>query len=153
MVAFILSIGRTIFGTIFSSTRSIIITIVILLAAGSLWYVHSLRSDIQELTSTNSILTTNNKTLTDNNKTLKDNLTVVSSANNENLKTVDQLKSERADAQRAIDKLNTLSKNDKVALNVLSNRVDELIKNPLNDGALSPVLKETMRGIQDNRKN
>jgi predicted RNase H-like nuclease (RuvC/YqgF family) len=133
--------------------KLIIGAVVIALAAvaisGTLYYIHHLRTQVATLEEQKNTLEANNKILQENNIVLKDNAMKFSEANQTNLGTVKSLLSERAAAQKVINDLALASQNDKKVIASLNGKIDDMLKDPKNDGAVAPVLRETIRGVQN----
>jgi cell division protein FtsB len=130
---------------------AVVVTTAIAGVGGTIWYVKSLQKDIAQLTEDKNNLTAANKILTDNNATLKENQLKLESANSANLATIKALQGERVQATRAISQLATANATDKAALDRLNQKVEKLLKDPKNDGAVAPVLREVIRDIQKER--
>ena len=95
------------------------------------------------------LLEANNKTLKDNTDTLRQNYLVCSEANKSSTATIAALTAERQDA---LDALAALSAEQVVAANriaQLNKLLDNLRADPANNGPVAPVLRETIRAIQE----
>lgn len=125
------------------------IFVVALIACGI--YVKMLQRDIVDLTQQNKTLEINNTVLTGSVETLKHNQQTMLDVNDENQKTIKKLIAERQQAQKAIDDLARARESDKKALNEFKTKLEELLKDPKNDGIVSPALRETIRNIQNSR--
>ena len=108
--------------------------------------------EVNSLQAKNVVLTTDNEILKQNNVTLKAAVKDVTDANSANLTTIKQLVEERKDSQAAIESLARSQAKDKDALKKASAKIDEMIKNPANEGKVAPVLAETIRDIQARNK-
>jgi cell division protein FtsB len=137
-------------------TKLIIVAIAgaLLLAAvgGAYIYVNKLKSTIAKLERDNAILTTNNEVLKENVAIMRDNVKALATANHENWKTAQALIAERAAAQAAINNLAVATKNDRDTINRLNGRLQEILKDPQNDGLVAPALRETVRDVQNTRR-
>lgn len=130
---------------------TVLITFIIS-AAGAFWYkMNSLEKEIVKLQEANVALTVNNQLLTSNNETLKSNTLVLQEANETNSKTVAALVDERESAQRAVNTLAAIDARNKAALAAARTKLATLSKDPLNDGPVAPVLRETIKAIQQDR--
>jgi tRNA A37 N6-isopentenylltransferase MiaA len=125
---------------------------IFILVGGSYFYVSGLQNKIQKLEADKLLLETNNQTLKDNVETMRENVKILAEANHENWKTAQALLQERAEAQKAINNLSVAAKNDRAVIVKLNNKLNEIIKDPKNDGIVSPALRETVRDVQDTRR-
>jgi Tfp pilus assembly protein PilN len=108
-----------------------------------------MQNTITELTAEKAQLIANEVVLRSNIDTVKANLKAEREANAANMATIDKLLEDRKDAQQQIKKLADLKAKNKRASDALNKNVEEMLKkDPKNNGPLSPVLKETIRGIQ-----
>jgi hypothetical protein len=87
----------------------------------------------------------------ENNDVMKENMKRLATANFQNWTTAQQLLAERIEAQKAINTLAASRTNDRQTIDRLNKRLDALLKDPKNDGIVSPSLRETVRGIQQSR--
>jgi uncharacterized membrane-anchored protein YjiN (DUF445 family) len=132
--------------------------IVAVVAAGAVgifaawWYVGSLNKKLLALESANSALIVDNKILHQNTEVLAENLKKMAEANSTNEQTIKKLIKERSQAQAAIDRLAAESTADRKVISNLNKKLDDLLKDPKNDGIVSPALRETIRDIQAIRK-
>lgn len=92
------------------------------------------------------------KQLQTDNAILKKNVETITKVNETNVETNKKLLQERADAQAAIANLAKQKASNKKQLDAANAKIDELLKDPKNNGAVSPVLRETIRGIQEKTK-
>jgi cell division protein FtsB len=106
-------------------------------------------STIQELRADKTLLEANSKTLVDNTNTLRDNYLACSTANKTTLETIAALKKERQDAIDALERLAATRRNDQFRIDSLNKLLDNLRRNPANNGPVAPVLRETIREIQN----
>jgi hypothetical protein len=132
--------------------RLAIAAVVITIAAGVAYYIHYQSGKIETLQTEKAELQTNNKTLIDNNAILKSNLAQLNTVNDTNAQTIQSLLTERVSAQKAITALANASAANKQVISGLNKRLADIIKDPKNDGVLAPVLRETIRDIQDTRR-
>lgn len=110
------------------------------------------KNKIGKLEVKNGELTADNTTLKSNNAILKGNLSAAEEANKTTIEANRQLLKERQDAQTAID---NLAKDKKKALDnlaVANKKIDDMLKDPKNNGSVAPVLRETIRDIQGRSK-
>ena len=119
---------------------------------GLYFYVGHLKSQVATLEETQKTLEENNRILQVNVDTLKGNELKLSTANETNLGTIKSLLAERAGAQKVIDNLAVADKSNKANIAQLNDHISALIKDPKNDGVVAPVLRETVRDIQTNRR-
>ena len=104
--------------------------------------IKSLRQDI-------TLLENNNKALQDNTVTLRQNYLDCSVANKTNIATIASLTAERQDA---LDSLAALAKDQSKSatkIEQLNRMLDNLRSDPANNGSVAPVLRETIRAIQE----
>lgn len=120
-------------------------------AASSFGYAYLMKREVQRLNTeqgitlaANAILEKNAETLTENNNTLRE-------ANSTNLRTIEDLLNERKDATKIIAMLSDMNARDKNAANALRKSLAEMAKDPTNDGSIAPILRETIRNIQNER--
>ena len=111
-----------------------------------------LESKIEEVQKDNKEIALDNAILKANNTTLKDNLKKLAEANLITHETAQKLLDERAETQGVIDKLAEQAKKEKQMISKLSAQIDEMLKDPKNEGILAPVLRETIREIQRARR-
>lgn len=123
-----------------------------LTTVGGVWYyVHSLNTKISTLEKIKTDLEVNNKILQENVTVCKDNTAKLSIANLTNVNTVSALKEERVQSQKAISNLAATAAANKRALISANNKLNDLIKDPKNDGLVAPALRETVRSIETSR--
>ena len=125
---------------------------VIVAAIGAYFYIGSLNSKIDGLETEKAALISSNKILQSNNDILKENSQRFATANESNLSTVKALINDRAVSQKIINDLATAAARDKSQIDGLNTKLQDMLKDPKNDGTLAPVLKETIRNIQNARK-
>lgn len=113
--------------------------------------ISSLESTVTMLQQEKGMLIANNLILKNNNQVLVSNIESLKSANVTNSVTIQKLIEERSDAQEAINNLASLKAKDKKTIAALNKRLSDMLKDPKNDGILSPALRETIRDIQNNR--
>lgn len=117
------------------------------------WKYHKLLSEVKSLAADNATLTTNNKILQENNKVIKANTEVLIAANTTTASTAASLMDERKFAQIAISTLAASTVSDKAVITKLNQKLKDLIKDPSNDGPVSPALRETVRQVQNTRSD
>lgn len=132
--------------------RVIITIIICVLVGGAYFYVSGLQNKVQKLEADKLLLETNNAVLKDNVEVMRENVKTLATANHENWKTAQALIAERAEAQKAINNLSVATKNDRAVILKLNKKLDDIIKDPKNDGLVSPALRETVRDVQDTRR-
>jgi len=115
-------------------------------------YIGVLRHQVKSLREDNVVLVQNNKVLQDNNDTLKGNLKTAVDANKTNDETIEKLKSERADAVKAVETLAKKQKSNAATIGQLQTQLADMRKDEANNGPLAPVLRETIRGIQKTKR-
>ena len=82
------------------------------------------------------------------NATLKKNVETITAVNATNVETNNKLLEERQDAQDAIAELAKQKAANQKKLADANKRIDELLKDPKNNGTVAPVLAETIKTIQ-----
>jgi uncharacterized protein HemX len=141
-----------------AAVAAVLVGLVLATGVGLYLYVESLHGqittaqeqkqqaedDLKKVEENNAILKGNFDVLIDNNKRVVD-------ASNETLKSARQLIADRSASEKAITQLAAESMNDKKKIDDLSNQLSSLLKDPKNDGPTAPVLKETVRNIQNAR--
>jgi uncharacterized protein HemX len=120
---------------------------VIVLLIGVIAYQHK---SVKLVKAESAALRQNISTLTQNVAVLQFNYLECQSANSENSETIDNLLKERTESQAAIMSLASQKESDLKKIASLQSTVDQLRKDPKNNGALAPVLRETIRQIQEN---
>lgn len=101
---------------------------------------------IASLNSTISDLKTTNKNLADENAQL-----VLS--NETNVKTIESLKTQKKDIEKALDDLRIQKARDNKELSKLRGDIDTIVKaDPTKNGTVSPILKDTINIIQNSHK-
>jgi cell division protein FtsB len=125
--------------------------LLITAVGGGLLYVHNLKSTVQKQEAQIVQLKTDNAILTDNNAVLKDNMKKLATANFTNWQTAQSLIADREKASTAISNLAAASLHDKKTLDRLNQKITDMLKDPKNDGAVAPVLREIIREIQKER--
>jgi len=125
---------------------------VIVAALGGIWYVKNLQGDVKKLEDQVTSLTASNKILQENNDVMKSNQDKLSSANETNLSTIKDLEAEREASLKAIEDLSNTAKSNKALIAKLSGGIVKMKQDPKNDGPVAPVLRETVREVQNNRR-
>lgn len=127
--------------------------------ASCAWKTVKLNSEINavnkkngELETKNGQLSTDNATLKSNIETLKSNLDIAADANAKIAEANRQLLNERKLSKEAIEILAHARDVATRNLQEANRKIDEMLKNPANNGALAPVLRETIRDIQNRNK-
>jgi hypothetical protein len=118
------------------------------LAASLILSVGSCTYKAVELTSAQHQVTTLQQdigTLNANIGILKQNQVTLKSTNDANLQTIAALVKERKDAQQAIDNLAKQKQVEHAKAETANKRIEELLKNPANNGKVAPVLGETLK--------
>ena len=134
---------------IFGSPRGAVIALV-LLCAGGYFYITQ-RVQISHLNSKVINLVQENDILTENNATLKLNQVTLEEVNKQTYAALQALKVERAKAKAAVEALALERERTAKALSDLQAKIEEMRKDPKNDGPVAPVLRETIRDIQTQR--
>jgi hypothetical protein len=98
------------------------------------------------------VLTKDNATLTVNNATLKANVDKAADANAATVEANRLLLAERAKAQQIIAELSKRGAKSSSDLAAANKKIDDMLKDPKNDGNVAPVLKETLRDLQRRSK-
>jgi chromosome segregation ATPase len=135
-------------GTFFRLTT--IAGAVISIALGALYWSASKKLD--DLQKQVIHLSTQKQLLAANNATLKSNLDKVIEANRQNDETLKKLQRERKISQEAIDALIKSREVERSKAEEANKKIDEMLKNPENNGTVAPVLRETLRDIMRNSK-
>ena len=89
------------------------------------------------------------KTLETNTDTLRQNYLTCQSANTTNSETIDSLIAERDDAKAAVEALAAQKAKDDLYIDRLEERIAAARRDPTQNGPLAPVLRETIREIQE----
>lgn len=131
---------------------ALLIGAVLASGIGLYFYIGHMKTEIANLKEDNNVLVMNNKILQENVTLLKDAANTFQASNQTNEATVQNLLVERTQAVKAIETLAIQQKNNKIVITSLSNKINELLKDPKNDGPVAPVLRETVRGVQNNRR-
>lgn len=138
---------------ILGSKLQLALLVAAALAVGSVYlYIKHLQSSIEKLEGDNIVLKTNNQVLKDNVEIMRQNVKELAKSNHENWKTVQSLLEERKAAQQAINNLAVATKNDREVIARLNKRLNDIIKDPSNDGVVAPALRETVRDVQETRR-
>lgn len=138
------------------SKAGILVILAVVVSAGAYigvqhFQIKSQQKTISEINTKNNNLIVDNTILKDNNEVLTDNMRKLATANHTNYLTAQQLINERAASQRAINNLASAVKRDGEALDRLSGKVSEMLKDAKSDGPVAPVLREVIREIQKER--
>lgn len=89
--------------------------------------------------------------LTADNTQLKANVDTITKVNQVNVETNNKLLAERKDAQAAISNLAKQKQVTSQKLDEANKKIDEMLKDPKNDGPVAPVLRETIRSIEEKK--
>lgn len=138
---------------IFDSPRitKIILSICAVLLTSSSILLFTKTKELENLMEKNTELILTNSTLQTNNQSLKQNQETLLKVNDTNRETIQRLDDERKESKKAIESLAAMNKRDRHALDKIGNKIDEMIKDPANDGDVAPVLREAIRDIQIQR--
>ena len=152
----IFSLGASALGAVGGSKIKLVLiviaaTIIVSAAAGAALYVRSLKSDIVKLRETNAELVADNHIHKENNAVLKENMKKLATANHTNWLTAQSLISDKALTTKALSNLAAMRTADKQSYDRLSKRIEDMLKDPANDGPVAPVLREVLREIQKER--
>jgi hypothetical protein len=130
------------------------IVLIIVLAPFVLLYsnMSQLRTENKRLIAEANELRAENLTLKHNANVLSGNIDVLQKVNSGNIETIRRLTQERSDSKKAIESLSQRAANDELAINMMSDRIKEMLNNPKNDGEVAPILKETIKAVQQERK-
>lgn len=109
-------------------------------------------SKVTKLETANGQLSTDNTTLKHNNKILKDDLNKAIDVNKTTVDANNKLLQERKDAQIAIANLAAANAKSKDELDKAKRKIEDMLKDPKNDGPIAPVLREIIRDIQERSK-
>ena len=118
---------------------------------GAALYVRNLRSSVETLEKEKAELVASNSVLKDNNDVLRDNMKKLATANHTNYLTAQSLIKDKEAATKAISNLAAMRTADKAGYDRLTKKLEEMLKDPRNDGPVAPVLREVMREIQKER--
>jgi hypothetical protein len=140
------------FGQAKLAVGAVVVALALTAIGGTVYYIHHLKSEVAALEADKNTLEVNNKILQENNTVLKDNELKFTNANETNLRTVKSLITERAASQKVINDLAVAAQSDKQVIAGLNGKIDSMLKDPKNDGIVAPVLRETVRSIQNNRR-
>lgn len=139
------------------STKIAGIVLLVLLAMAGTWVglkvleVKHLENKIVDLNKDISKLQTDNTILIANNKVLKDNQLLLAASNDANMDTIKKLQDERAAGTAAVSALAARNQRDQQAIAQLNTKLSTMLKDPKNDGAVSPILREIGKEIQAQR--
>lgn len=129
-------------GGIGTKITMLLLAILLVLSVGSCTYKEAeLLSATHQVTSLQKDI----GTLNANNSILKQNQDTLKQSNEANVATINKLVEERKDAQVAI---NTLAKQKQVEhakVITAQRKIDEMLKDPKNNGPIAPVLSETLK--------
>lgn len=131
----------------------VLITGALAAAGGIWWHIRSLTNTVASLEKEKSDLIVDNKIYKTNNDVLKSNVITLEGANKSTSATAQALIAERKGAQIAIANLAASNLKDKQALDVAKRKLEDLLKDPANDGPVAPVLREIVRSIQQDRSS
>lgn len=109
------------------------------------WMVGELGDRAEKITQ----LEGNVKTLETNTDTLRQNYLTCQSANTTNSETIDALIAERDDAKAAVEALAAQKAKDDWYIDRLEERIGAARRDPTQNGPLAPVLRETIRELQE----
>lgn len=109
------------------------------------WMVGELGDRAEKIT----LLEANVKTLETNTDTLRQNYLTCQSANSTNSETIESLITERDDAKKAIEALAIQKAKDDWYIDQLEDRIGIARRDPSQNGPLAPVLRETIRELQE----
>ena len=109
------------------------------------WWTHN---QLEKARADNAVLKQNVETLNGNVKTLQDNYLTCQNANATNADTIAALQKERDDAKTAVDRLASQRQRDQQRIGSLQDQINKMKQDPANNGPVAPVLRETIRGIQ-----
>jgi hypothetical protein len=93
-----------------------------------------------------------NTVLKNNIEILKENIEVLQESNRKNIVVIEKLTIERKEAKKIIDRLSQNRMNDQMSIRIMSDKIKEMLKEAGNDGEVAPVLRETVKNIQESRK-
>ena len=113
--------------------------------------IHGLKKDVAALTEQRNNLDVDNKILKENNGALKDGLKKLATANETNYNTAKSLLDERTKSVIAINNLAIANRLSNEKLDRLNVKIEDMLKDPKNDGPVAPVLREIIREIQKER--
>lgn len=108
-------------------------------------------SKVESLQTENKQLSTDNEILKSNNATLKENLVTVAKVNESTVDANKKLLNERKSSWTAINTLAAAREAERKNVEAANKKIDEMLKNPSNNGPVAPVLRETLRDIQSKK--
>lgn len=129
-----------------------ILAALLILVGGTAYKLKSLGAEVDKLTKENVELSNNNKMMATNIDVLNENMMMLADTAMANKMTADSLIKERKSSQQAINTLAESTVADKQTISRLYSKLDDILKDPANDGVVSPALRETIRNIQNSRK-
>ena len=86
-------------------------------------------------------------------KVLEQQIVLLEDANKQNLLTIENLISEKQLINDSLNNLEKLNSKDKQTISKLQKKLKDFQKDPKNQVELSPVLKDTLTQIENERKN
>ena len=112
----------------------------------------SVQLDLNKANKEVARLSTDNAQLIVNNATLKSNVEKAADANASTVEANRLLLEERSKAQALIAELSKRQQKQKADLAAANKKIDDMVKDPKNEGSVAPVLRETLRDIQKRGK-
>jgi outer membrane murein-binding lipoprotein Lpp len=123
--------------------------VAVVLAAGA--YILMLRGEISSLNKKVGELNGTIIVLKQNSETLKGNIKTLQNVNNTNSETISKMLEERKKSDAAIASLAKKDLANAKKIKDLNAYIDTLTKDPTKDGALAPVLVETLKAIHERK--
>lgn len=123
--------------------------VAVVLAAGA--YILMLRGEISSLNKKVGELNGTIVVLKQNSETLKGNIKTLQNVNNTNGETIAKMLEERKKSDAAVASLAKKDLANTKKIKDLNAYIDTLTKDPTKDGALAPVLVETLKAIQERK--
>lgn len=138
-------------------TKVAIYSMIAVLVAGGAYIgakevqVYQLNKKVEILEKEKNKLVVDNKILEENNEVFRENMKKLATANFTNWTTAKALIDERAKAADTIANLAAANRRTKESLDRISKTIEDVLKDPNNDGPIAPVLREVIREIQKER--
>ena len=118
-----------------------------------IWWIWWMMDELGDRKEKISMLSSNVEVLTENTDVLRQNYLQCQTANTTNNDTIESLLKERNDAQEALKRLTAQKMRDNIYIDQLEARVGIARNNPSQNGPLAPVLRDTIKDIQERANN
>ena len=140
------------FAPIKANINMVIGVLVLSTVLGVGLYVWTLRAEVSKQNEKIATLTSDKKNLNHEINLLREGLGVAESANKASKETIAKMLEERKKADAAVAALAKKDLANTQKINDLNAYIDLLSKDPTNDGALAPVLVETLKAIKQRKE-